>query len=227
MAKSLLRLEARKLRNQGLGVKTISHSLKVSSSTVSLWCRDIKLTPEQIAELERRSHDPYYGKRLANVQKQQRDREERTQKLLKAGILKVGSLSKKGLFTAGIALYWAEGFKKDSQAGFANSDPEMIKFFVYWLEKCCQIPRNRIKLRVGINEQFKDKIEEIEPYWTQVLKISRNDFQKPFFQKVQWKKIYDNSKNYHGVLRIRISKSTDLRRSILGWIEGLKHNVDI
>ncbi len=225
MAKSMLRLKAREMRKQGWGIKTIAHSLNVSSSTVSIWCRDIQLTPLQIIELERRSHDPFYGKRLHHVRKQQAARAERIKMLLQKGVNSVGKLTEKELFTAGISLYWAEGFKKDSQAGFANSDPFMIKFFLYWLETCCKISKERIKLRVGVNEQYKNKISKIEEFWSQLLEIDKSQFQKPFFQKVLWKKVYDNPDDYHGVLRIRITKSTELLRLIHGWIEGLKYNL--
>jgi len=226
MAKSILRLKARELRKQGLGVKTIAHQLYVSSSTASLWCRDIKLTSDQIKELERRSHDPFYGKRLQYVQKQQIERQQRIQKLQQVAIQQLGKLSERELLTAGICLYWAEGFKKDSQAGFANSDPEMIRFFITWLEKCCKIGKSRLKLRVGINEQYKDKIVDVEKYWAKLLSVSLEQFQKPFFQRVQWKKVYDHPEDYHGVLRIRVSKSTDFLRTIEGWVMGLRKNVD-
>src|SRR4030042_3600829 len=115
MAKSQLRLLARDLRINGFGIKTIAHKLEVSSSSVSLWCRDILLSDAQIKELERRSHDPYYGLRLKNVQKQQEKRKEKIQRLLEDGIREVKGLTNKELLVAGISLYWAEGFKKDNQ----------------------------------------------------------------------------------------------------------------
>ncbi len=225
MAKSILKLQARKLRSEGLGIKTIAYQLQVSSSTASLWCRDIRLTPEQITELERRSHDPHYGRRLAHVYKQQQERKEKILTLNLKGIKDIGNLTTKELFAAGVSLYWAEGFKKDSQAGFANSDPSMIKFFIFWLEKCCKIPKQRLKFRLGLNEQYKDQALEIQDYWVQLLEIKADQFQKPYFQKVTWKKIYENPNNYHGVLRIRVSKSTELLRTIHGWIEGLRKQV--
>ncbi|HUD20050.1 MAG TPA: hypothetical protein VMR81_06440 [Patescibacteria group bacterium] len=222
MAKPLLRRKARTLRKRGLGVKTIAYRLHVSSSTVSQWCKDIELTPTQIAILEKRQHDPYYGRRLAYVKTQQKKRREKTLQLLKDGIRDVDQLTERELFISGISLYWAEGFKKDNQVGFANLDPLMAKFFINWLQKCCNITNDRLKLRVGVNEAYRDKVADIESYWASQLSISKEQFQKPFFQKVRWKKLYDHPEDYHGVIRIRVSKSTDLLRKIHGWIEGLK-----
>lgn len=225
MAKSALRIKARQLRQNGLGLKTIAHQLQVSSSTVSLWCQDIVLTEEQIRELGQRARDPYYGKRLVHIQKQQKEKEEKIKKLTDEALRRVLKMNQEELFYAGIALYWAEGFKKDNLVGFANSDPGMVKFFILWLNKCCKVSPSRLKLRVGVNNDYRSTIGQIENYWSEILEIPKTQFQKPFFQQVKWKKIYENPENYHGVIRVRVSKSTDLLRTIRGWIEGLRQNV--
>lgn len=225
MAKPEIRIKARLLRQQGFGIKTIAHKLNVSSSTVSLWCKDINLTSMQIKELERRSHDPYYGQRLKYLHKIQQAKQKNILKYFNSGIKDIGSLSEKELFTAGVSLYWAEGFKSDNQVGFANSDPNMIKFFIFWLKKCCDIEAERLKIRLGLNIQYQSKTTEIQQYWVNLLNIPLSQFQKTYYQKVKWKKTYDHPENYHGVLRIRVSKSSQLLRSIYGWIEGLKRNI--
>lgn len=222
MAKSELRIKARILRQNGLGIKTIARKLFVSSSTVSLWCRDIELTKDQIKELERRQHDPFYGKRLSYVKKQQKIRIDKIQKLKFSGIRDVGKLSNRELFLSGVSLYWAEGFKKDNQVGFANSDPIMIRFFIKWLIECCGVEKDRLKFRLGVNESYKNKVNEIQSFWQTSLGIKESQFQKPFLQKVIWKKLYDHPEEYRGVLRVRVSKSTDLLRKIHGWIEGMR-----
>jgi hypothetical protein len=225
MAKLDLRENARRLRTKGESIKVIAKQLSVSPSTVSFWCKDVKLSEDQIKELERRAHDPHYGRRLEYSLKQQRARQEKTKKLFDEGIKEVGALSKRELFIAGTALYWAEGFKSDSLAGFCNSDPNMIKIFIYWLKKCFAYTNEDLRLRVGLNESFKDKVGDIEDYWSKLLDIPMSQFQKPFFQKVKWQKKYDNPENYHGVLRIRVRKSTDFLRKIHGFIEGLSLNM--
>ena len=224
MAKSALRLQAREMRKDGLGIKTIAYKLGVSSSTASIWCRDIELSKQQIHILEKRMHDPSYGRRLMYTQMQRKEKEDKIAQLFTSGIQNIGKLSEKELFVVGIGLYWAEGFKKDSLVGFSNSDPEMIKLFLRWLQECCDISIDRIKVRLGVNETYTHKTKEIEEYWSKKLHLSMKHFQKPYIQKVQWKKQYDKPNEYHGVLRVRVSKSIDLLRKILGWIEGVKRN---
>ncbi len=223
MAKSLQRISARILRKDGESIKTIAKKLNVSSSTVSLWCRDIHLSDKQIQALEHRSHDPRYGRRLLNSQKQHEIRVEKTKRLYLEGVQEIGNLSERELFIAGIALYWAEGFKKDNLVGFSNSDPKMIILFIKWL-KLCGIDRSRLKFRLGINESYEKRVDEIQIFWQTTLNIDPEQFQKPFLQRVAWQKKYDNPNEYHGVLRVRVSKSIDLLRKILGMIGGLGNN---
>lgn len=224
MAKPKLREKARQLRKKGLGIKTIAHKLGVSSSTASLWCRDVKLSPEQIKELERRAHDPFYGRRAENIRRQQKKRLEMIEILKQKGIKEVGDLTKREIFIAGIALYWAEGFKKDKRLGFANSDPAMIKFLLNWLIKSCRVPKESIRLRVGLNISHKNRVNEVQDYWSKITGVSKRQFQKPYFQKFTWKKEFPKPEEYFGVLRIRANKQLPLFRKIHGWIEGLKIN---
>ncbi|RJQ28099.1 hypothetical protein C4577_00090 [Candidatus Parcubacteria bacterium] len=224
MAKSKEKLKARELRAKGESIKSIAKKLRVSSSTASLWCRDIKLSQEQIKTLEQHSKDPNYGKRLAYSLKQQAERSKKIQILKETGVKEIGNLSKRELFLVGVSLYWAEGFKKDSQAGFASSDPNMINIFLKWLTDCLNYSTQDLSLRVTSNISHQYRIMDIQNYWSTITKISIKNFQKPFYQKVKWNKIYENPENYHGVLRVKVRKSTDLLRKIQGWIEGLSNN---
>lgn len=224
MAKPKEKLEARKLRKQGESIKVIAKKLKVSPSSVSYWCRDVKLSPTQIKELERRARDPNYGRRLEYALEQQRKRLKKVKTLKKQGIREIGNLTKRELFLVGAALYWAEGFKKDSQAGFASSDPNMIKLFLKWLNVCCGYKPQDLILRATVNISHQHRIDEIQDYWSKSTGIPSNQFRKPFYQKVKWKKVYENPNEYFGVLRVKVRKSTDFLRKIHGWIEGLRLN---
>jgi predicted transcriptional regulator len=56
MMKSRLRLEARRLREEGKSVKEIQTMLGVSKASVSVWVRDIELTEAQKLALKDRQH---------------------------------------------------------------------------------------------------------------------------------------------------------------------------
>jgi len=97
-------------------------------------------------------------------------------------------------------LYWGEGFKNkhEHRLGFCNSDPEMIKFYMKWLEKAFSVKKDRIIARLTLNESYKGKTEEIEEYWLKITGLQKSQFAKTFYQKTKWKKQY-NEDNYHGV----------------------------
>lgn len=225
MAKSKEMLKARQLRREGESIKVIAKNLKVSVSSASLWCKDISLTKEQIQNLQKRSTDPYYGKKAEYLIKKKEEFEKKVQDLKQKGIQEIGNLSEREIFLIGIALYWGEGFKKDHQVGFATSDPKMAKFFILWINKCFHISNEHLILRVTANESYKDKIKNIEKFWSDTLKIYLDSFSKPYFQKTVWKKQYENANNYHGVIRIKVRKSIDLLRKIYGFIEGISLNI--
>ncbi len=221
MAKSQEKIKARELRKRGESIKQIAKRLHVSASSVSAWCNDIFLTKEQITSLEFRMKDPNYGRRQIYLNQVKKLKAEKIARLKKEGIERIGKLNEREFIIAGLALYWAEGFKKDKQIGFANIDPRMVIFFLKWLEVCFDVKKTDIKLRLTLNESYIDKINAMQNYWSQATGIPTSNFQKPIIQKVVWKKEYENKDEYKGVLRIRVAKSLSLLRMIDGMIGGL------
>jgi hypothetical protein len=221
MAKSKEKIKAIALRKQGKSIKWIASELEVSPGSVSLWCRDVVLTEDQVSFLEKQGRDPHYGQRLVYAKTQQAKRIMKTNELMKEGVREVGKLSKRELLLVGTALYWAEGYKKDSQVGLGSSDPAMMKLYVKWLYDCFGLTKDDLLFRVTFNELHKYREKEIVSYWANVFQLTEDIFQKPFYQKAKWKKLYENPNDYYGVLRIRVRKSTDMLRKIKGYIQGM------
>lgn len=215
-----LHQKAHLLRKRGISIRTIAKNLKISSSTASLWCRDIELSEDQRAKLEGR------GARtdLLRVYAQERheDKIQRHNKILNEAIKDIERLNRKELFLFGVALYWAEGFKsiKEQQVGFCNSDPLMIKLILKWFQEILHISKEEFVLRAEFNIKHKDRLEEIENYWSELTGIPRSQFNKPYFQKTVWNRDYSNEEKYYGILRIKIRRSSELLVKIRGWIQG-------
>lgn len=195
MAKSKEKLEAINLRKKGQSIKYIAKTLSVSTGSVSLWCKDVVLTEEQLKILEIHGLDPNYGRRLQNSQRQRAIKEKKIKKLLNLGINEIGKLTKRELFLIGVSLYWAEGFKKDTQVGFANSNPEMINLYLRWLYDCCNVRKEDLITRITVNISHKDRIKEIEKFWSDSTKIPIENFRKPFFKISNGKKHMKIRKN--------------------------------
>jgi len=160
----------------------------------------------------------YQQKRTALVR-------QKTKLLLESGTRDIGRLSKRELFLAGVILYWAEGFKhpKESGLGLATSDPAMAKFYMHWLKNCLGVSSDSLRFRVTANISHKYRISDIQDFWGDYLAVSRESFTKPFFQRIVQKKHFANHQNYHGVIRIHVSKSLDMLRKMRGWLEGIKN----
>ncbi|MFC1727656.1 helix-turn-helix domain-containing protein [Patescibacteria group bacterium] len=223
MAKPVLRIKARNLREKlGLSIKEIEKQLGVSRSTISLWCRDIKLNPHQLKRLEKRERDGGFKGRQRAAYLSRKKRLTKVNKLHIEATKEISKLTKRDLFLVGVALYWAEGDKKHRSMNFANSDPEMIKLFLWWLQEICEIPLNRIKCNIGINKAHESRIEEVEKFWSKLTGIPRNQFNKASIKKVANIKKYRNYHNHFGTLTLRVLKGTDLNYKTLGWIKAIK-----
>ena len=120
------KLLAIKLRRKGFSYKEIGERIKVSKSTLSLWCRDVALTSQQAIRLANKKLSGGEKGRLIGAKRQQQTRLKRTKKLLSVGKKEVGRLSKRERFIAGIALYAGDGLKGDKNVGFANSNSVIV-----------------------------------------------------------------------------------------------------
>ncbi len=222
MAKSLLRLEARKLRKRGISVRKIAQTVSVAKSTVSEWVRDIILTVEQLEVLRgARLKGGELGRiKGAFIQKQRRT--DLIEGLKQSGIEQLSHLTTKECLVAGLALYWGEGNRKSNRGiSFCNSDPRMIKFLIRWLIDCFGVGRDEMRCRVGINIIHNRRDEIIKKHWSEVTGIPLEQFRNTSFKKVKNKKVYENFNEHYGTLTIEIAKSMVLYYKILGLIEGL------
>ena len=174
MTKKAERIQARELRKQGYSLKEIARKLNVAKSSVSIWCRDIKLTDEQKKRMIDRTdavRDHAKGAR-ANKLKWRKKREafqEQGREQARHG---------DWLHLAGCMLYWAEGAKKRGVTHFANSDPNMIELFMRFLRESLNVPEHKLRIRIlcylgqGLTQ------EEIENYWLNLLNLDRDRMQE-------------------------------------------------
>jgi len=219
---------SRKLRKNGNSWRSINKKLNIPVTTIRSWCESLKLTDNQKIQLKNRVLKALAkGRNLASKNKHLQ-RVTLEKKLGKEGYKEIKKLNKRELFVAGITLYWAEGFKnkEESRLGFCNSDPQMILFYLSWLRKTLKVPLENISARVTLNESHKNRVKEVEEYWSKITGIPLKNFTKAFYHRINWKKGYNNRENYHGVLRVHVKKSLNLLRKMRGWIEGLKHSIE-
>lgn len=152
-----------------------------------------------------------------------------TQEIFQKSKKEIGHLSERELFLIGIALYWAEGSKQkphfvSARVVFSNSDPAMLVLFLKWL-RLLKISPDRIAFELYIHETAKERVPEIQRFWSKTLKSSINKFSHVYLKKGNEKTNRRNiGREYHGLIRVKISESTDLNRQISGWVLGICEN---
>jgi hypothetical protein len=221
MAKYQLRLKARELRERGVSVKQIAQELNIAKSTASLWVRDIILSIEQLEALRNSSLQGAERGRLKSALIQKEKWNTGLDNYRKLGIEKIGHLNDRELLIAGLALYWAEGSKKERAIQFCNSDPKMVQFLLLWLRRCFAIKDQEIYCRVGINEIHEERDDIVKAYWAKVTCIPLEQFRKTSLKKVTNKKVYDNFDSHFGTLSIKVRQPARFYGKIIGLIEGL------
>lgn len=208
---------------EGLSLGQIQKITGVPKTTIRDWVVDIALTEKQVLDLKTLSNKQLQAGRIKAQLANKEKRIKKEKDLLELGKQEIGQLNSKELLIAGVALYWAEGFKNrhESRLGFCNTDPTMIKFYLHWLEKSFSIGKRDLVARLTLNTSYEKKTGEIERYWSELTGIPLSQFTKPFYQKTIWKKQF-TTENYYGVLRIHVKDSLDNLLKMRGWIEGLR-----
>jgi transcriptional regulator with XRE-family HTH domain len=210
MAKSIQKLEAQKLRKQGWSIKDVAEKLIIAKSTVSIWCRDIKLTKKQIARLLRSKQKKITRGRLKGAQVQKMKRLEAIKLATQEASMKLKALTDGEFFIAGLALYLAEGSRNMGRVHFTNSNPRIIKFVLRWFKKFYHASKNDMRYSVTINLIHKKREGKIKKFWQRYLKIRSSQFTPFRYTNIVQKKIYANYDNYFGTFSFRINKSTHL-----------------
>src|SRR3989338_11697954 len=99
-------------------------------------------------------------------------------------------------------------------------DSKLIILCLKWLEEICKIPRAMIGFEIMVHESHRDRVPEVSIYWTNITGFPADSFSVYFKRtKIQKTKRKNTGEKYHGVLKIKVKKSSDLVRKIASWSE--------
>ena len=187
----------------------------VSRSSVSLWVRDIELTPVQQAAL--RERDPaYHGHRNGSLENARRGRVRR-----RAFQERGRALAREGSpsYLAGCMLYWAEGSRRRTRVEFVNSDPNMVRFFVRFLREAFGVPPEKIALTCNLFADHERRQREIEQFWLELLDLPSGCLRKSTVNRYsRYSKKKRTNKLPYGTGRITVY-STEIVQAIYGSIQ--------
>lgn len=153
---------ARALRREhGISVKRLARMLGVSRSSISLWVRDIELTPSQRDAL--RAAALHGGATNASRGlERRRAAQERGRVAARQADL---------LHAMGCMLYWAEGSRDRHAMRFTNSDPAMVAFFLRFLRRSFEVPSGRVRITCNLFADHAERQHEIECFWLRTLDL--------------------------------------------------------
>lgn len=192
-------------------MKQIAAGLGVSVGSVSLWTRDIEITPEQRARnLSRAGH-------VRGAAWTERHRS------IRRGYQELGrAKAREGdpLHLAGCMLYWAEGSKSRNSLRLTNSDLELVRFFKRFLVVSLQVEPSEMTIRLNVYLGNDLELEQIEFRWLEALGLDRDCLRghsiNHFPTSSSGKK-----KNWlpYGVCTLSVRRSTHLVQHLYGAIQ--------
>lgn len=216
------------LRKKGKTYGEIEKILKLPKSTVAWWLRGVKI-PEslrkQILERSRkkwRKNIVAYNNVYSKIRSEEaaKIREGYKEKAKEEISKEIKKLSLRDLKLIGVALFWAEGDKKNRHlARVSNSDPFIILAIMRFFREICKVPEEKIKAKIHLYPQT--NVQQATRYWSKITRLPSIQFTKPQTQisKASKRKRDPNTLPY-GTLHLYIS-NTELKCKILGWIEGI------
>lgn len=218
------------LRLQGYSYNEINHELGVAKSTLSSWFAKTVLSEEARKRLDKRVAEGSM-RGLLKKNKQQTDDAWKRATLVRAEARKeITILSKYELLLMGVALYWAEGYKKllikngrertSHTIGFTNSDPEMVRLFLRFLIEILEIPKSKISVSVRLFNHMNK--ESVLKYWRGITNLEEKNFQKPLFvisKSSLGKRPYNRLP--YGTIQLVVGDTRKFHK-IMGWIEGVQ-----
>ena len=216
-----LRRQCRRLRADGLTYDEIASRTGVSVGSLSLWLRDMGVSParrRRAAARQPRSAMPYA------IAMKQSAAAVRAKRRTLAGA-ELGTVSGRELLAAGVALYLAEGSKakpwrpRDRQVVMTNSDPDVIALFLAWLD-LIGVSQARRTYRLSIHESA--DVEAHERWWQATLGLEPARFRKPTLKRHNPATVRKNvNEGYHGCLVVRVLQPAEVYDAIEGWWQRL------
>lgn len=214
MARWKDRQKAIDLRKRGCTYSEIKRKLGLSKSTLSNWLSNCHLTEEELGRLQKaidRSKDLAIERcRLTK----QRKRDTRLESLYQEEKERWLSLSKRELYLSGLFLYWGEGAKSlKGSLSLNNTDPKVVKFYLYWLTEVLKISRDKIKVYVHLYSDM--DIERELDFWSRGLKIPRQQFNNPYIKRN--KRVGIDHKGFgHGTCALTVNNVRLKERVMMG-----------
>jgi len=201
------------LRKKGYSYNEILREIHVAKSSLSLWLKDLPLTNLEVEYLRTRKDSNISRGRIKVAAILRDKRLKREEIVCKEALEEYEKYKNEELFKIGVALYWAEGAKRNSYFAFSNSDYKMMKVMVRWIETIAGVQRNNLHVYLYIHKPYAH--ENCEEFWSDKLNIPLKCFRKTTYKPTG--KLIKKRPQYKGCLRIVVPKSGLLLKKMKVW----------
>jgi len=213
------------LREEGKSYGEINKILGIAKSTLSTWLKDLPISKKVKTQNINKAKFVWADniKRFNQLRSEKYQKE--TQLLIKNFSLEVSSLSNRDLFFIGLALFWAEGGKREKwNVRFVNSDPMIIRSIMRFFREVCNVADEKFTLNMHIYPNIEEN--EAKGFWSKVTNLPLTQFRKSQNQiskSSKFKRPVDRLS--YGTLHINIGDA-NLNKKIKGWILGLSQQIN-
>ncbi len=220
--RSELREQAIILRvKEELSYSEIRKRLDVPKSTLSNWLNEFPLSKDKILELRRKGWSKGEASR-ERFRVTMRERKEKNALDIYAKQQKrLSKLSKNSLFAAGLMLYAAEGGKRKKETiVIANTDPNIIRFFIKWLNDFLDIPKDKLRVQLHLYENM--DIENEKKFWRTKLQLKESQFYKANIRALRKASFTYKESFRHGTCSLyafSVEKKTELMMSLKAFFD--------
>jgi hypothetical protein len=117
-------------------------------------------------------------------------------------------------------LYWAEGSKQRNTLTFANSDVEMVRFFLVFLSEALGVRPAQCRLRLNVYTNNGLPLKEIERHWLRALELPSSCIRGHSLNAYPTSSSGRKRKKLpYGVCSLTVTRSTHLVQHIYGAIQ--------
>ncbi len=224
------RKKALQLRLGGKSYNEISKALGVPKSTLSGWLGSLELSRPARERIQKRVAEGSLRGLIKRNKNQTLLAVQRMHATRDASSREISNISGNALRLIGVALYWAEGYKRAIQingrerthhpVSLTNSDPILARVFMRFLREVCDVPDQMIRIDVRLFEHMEK--DAVIKYWIKELNLRRENF-KHISRTVSRSSMGQRPFNRlpYGTIQIRVNQ-TALFHRIMGWIEGMQ-----
>ncbi len=174
------RMHAIQLRHEGMTLNEITARVGVAKSSVSLWVRDLSLSPKARARI--------MSLQTAGQKAAQKTNVEKTRTKLSAAKNEAHEMIQTLDVTPNLALlscallYWCEGEKdkNDTTFTFSNSDAQLIRAFMRLMRCALELDERKFRVRMHLHEYHNQTLQR--KFWSDVTGIPEQQFSKTYWK---------------------------------------------